>query len=138
MIYREKNGLLFIRFDNHENFFEALKDTLKNTGIRSGVVINGIGMLRDFELGWFNIQAMRYEKHSFSVPHELLSLQGNIALKDNETFVHLHASLAGPSHECVGGHLFNATVCNTAELFIQKAETLSLKRVKGEQFSPLS
>ncbi|OAA30035.1 DNA-binding protein [Kosmotoga arenicorallina S304] len=138
MIYREESNILFIRFDNHENFFESLKNVLHDTGISSGIIISGIGMLRDFELGWFNIQGMRYEKHFFSMPHELLSLQGNIALKDSEVFVHLHASLAGPSHECLGGHLFGATVCNTVELFIQKANALSLKRIAGEQFSPLT
>ncbi|AKI98018.1 PPC domain-containing DNA-binding protein [Kosmotoga pacifica] len=137
MIYRETDDILFVRLDNHEDFYESLQKVLVDTGTKSGIVINGIGMLRDFELGWFNIQCTRYEKKRYSMPHELLSLQGNIALKNGEIFIHLHASLAGPSNEAFGGHLFGGAVCNTAEIFILKTPGLSLKRGEGELFNPL-
>lgn len=94
-------------------------------------------MLKEFEIGYFNINKKQYEKEYFDEPYELLSLAGNISVKDNEIFPHLHASLAGADKNVIGGHLFKAKVCNTVELFI-KIVQIELIREKGEFFRPLN
>ncbi len=134
--YRVDGEKVFIRMDDGEDFYETLYGVLNELGWKSGIVLNAIGMLKDFEIGWFNTQKSEYEKEYISVPHELVSVQGNISDKDGEPFAHLHVSLAGPSRSIVGGHLFKATVCNTVEMFILKSN-LNLFRVKGETFRPL-
>ncbi len=122
MLVKEKENVVLIRMDDGEDFFEALYRALKSLGMNSGVVAGAIGMLRDFEIGWFDVEKGEYEKEFVSVPHELVSVQGNISLKENEPFAHLHVSLAGPSRTVVGGHLFSARVCNTVEMFVCKTE----------------
>ncbi len=136
MKYRLDGDLLFIRMDDGEDFYETLYGVLKEVGWKSGVVLGAIGMLKDFEIGWFNVQKGEYEKEFISVPHELVSVQGNLSDKDGEVFAHLHVSLAGPSRSIVGGHLFKATACNTVEMFILRSN-LNLYRVKGGNFRPL-
>ena len=76
-------------------FFDALLGVLKKENIVSAVVLSGIGMLKDFEIGYFNTETKQYETALFEKPCELISLSGNITLKDNEIFPHLHVSLQG-------------------------------------------
>ena len=115
-----KGDLVFVRMDDGEDFFEDLEVVFRETGIRSASVIGAIGMLRDFEIGWFNVEKGEYEREFVSVPHELLSVQGNVSLLDGKPFLHAHVSLAGPSRSVVGGHLFKGVVCNTVEMFLLK------------------
>ena len=137
MIYREDEKILFIRMDDGENFVENLEKVLRETGITSGVIISGIGMLKDFEIGWFNVEKKIYEKEQVSVPHELVSISGNISSLEGNPFAHMHVSLAGPSRALCGGHLFSGIVCNTVELFILKSPSLELKRALSKGFKAL-
>ncbi len=136
MKYRLEGDVLFIRMDDGEDFYETLYGILKEVGWKSGVILNAIGMLREFEIGWFNVQKGTYEKEFVSMPHELVSVQGNISDRDGEAFAHFHVSLAGPARNIIGGHLFKATVCNTVEMFIMKSN-LNLFRAQGGNFRPL-
>lgn len=136
MIFKIVKDILFIRFDHGESLFENLYSVLEENHIKSGVFLSGIGMLSGFEIGWFNIETKLYEKESFLEPYELLSLSGNLSIKDASLFAHFHASLSGRDHRVIGGHLFSGTVCNTVECFFKPFE-LPLKRLPGTSFRPL-
>ena len=136
MKYKIGGDILFLRMDDGEDFYEILGKVLKETGWKSAVVLSAIGMLKDFEIGWFNVQKGEYEREVVSIPHELVSVQGNVSDRDGEPFAHLHVSLAGPSRGVIGGHLFGATVCNTVEMFLRKIE-MKLFRASGNVFRPL-
>ncbi|MCD6449185.1 MAG: DNA-binding protein [Thermotogaceae bacterium] len=133
MICKKDGEYLFIRMDDGEDFYEILYKVLKKEGIFSGIVINAIGMLKDFEIGWFNMEKIEYEREKISVPHELVSTNGNVSDRDGEPFAHLHVALAGPARNIVGGHLFSAKVCNTVEMFIKKLD-INLYRKEGKTF----
>jgi len=102
-------------------------------GTGNWLVLGGIGMLRDFELGYFD--GKEYHKRTFAEPHELVSLQGTVVAdgpgtpgiptsETNETgtseggnpIAHLHAVLAGPDLAPVAGHLFGGVVGVTLEV----------------------
>ena len=136
MKYGMEGDILFIRMDHGEDFYETLNGVLKELGMKSAVVLNGIGMLKEFEIGWFNMDRKEYEREYISVPHELVSMTGNVSDRDGEPFAHLHVALAGPSRSIVGGHLFKATVCNTVEMFIKKLD-MPLYRTPGDTFRAL-
>ncbi|APT75204.1 DNA-binding protein [Marinitoga sp. 1137] len=137
MIYKIDKDILFIRLDDGEKIFESIYEIFEKENIVSGIVLNGIGMLKDFEIGWFNISTKKYEKEFISVPHELITTNGNISLNKNAPFAHLHVALGGPSRSVIGGHLFNGTVCNTIEMFV-KILNIKLYREEGETFKPLN
>lgn len=100
----------------------------KPGGTGNWLVLGGIGMLRDFELGYFDGQ--EYHKRTFVEPYELVALQGTVVADGpggsvgpngadgpgGHPIAHLHATLAGPDHKCVGGHLFHGLVGVTLEL----------------------
>jgi hypothetical protein len=116
---------------------ESLHFKLNEARLNSGIVISGIGMLKNVTIGWFNLDTSEYEDTTYPEPYEVLSLSGNISLKDGSPFAHVHVSLAGRDNKVIGGHLFSGTVCNTIELFILESKSLELIRQKGDTFRPL-
>ncbi|MGC9321847.1 MAG: PPC domain-containing DNA-binding protein [Kosmotogaceae bacterium] len=137
MIFGKGERLLFFRFEDGEDFIDAFVQVLSENGLDSLVVISGIGMLRDFKIGWFNMATKQYETEYISAPHELLHVSGNVSLKGSSLFPHLHVALSGPSRSAVGGHLFGGTVCNTTELFAVRTGDLKLIRDASGAATPL-
>jgi len=105
---------------------EDLISGLSSLGVDSAIVLCGIGMLREFELGYWNGEA--YERHRFVAPVELVSLQGTIASLDGERVIHLHACVAQQDGTTRGGHLFAGTVHNTAEIALREPPGIVLER----------
>ncbi len=137
MLTLREGNWIFIRMDDGEDFYEILDMVLKKYDMESGLVFGGAGMLRDFEIGWFNDKIGSYEKEEVKTPCELISLNGNISLKDGTPFAHIHASLGKPDKSVIGGHLFRATVNNTVEMALLKFDKIWLEREKKEGFRPL-
>ena len=109
---------------------EDLLGELRGFSADSAVVVCGIGMLREIELGYWNGEV--YEKHRLDPPVELVSLQGTIARSGDERVVHVHACVAKRDGSTVGGHLFTGTVHNTAEVALRLPEGIALERRQEE------
>ncbi|MGC9139971.1 PPC domain-containing DNA-binding protein, partial [Athalassotoga sp.] len=138
MIFDMKEGnLIFVRFDTNDDFFESLYSVVEKYSMNAGVILSGMGMLKDFEIGWFNTEKDQYEKIKIETPHELVALTGNIARKEGKPFAHIHVALAGPDKKLVGGHLFSAKVNITNEIFIYKIDSMKFERVAYGSFNKL-
>jgi len=122
MIKVERGNELMVRFQDGE----ALPAGLAGLGVESGVILNGVGMLRDLKLGYWDGE--KYVTEEIPEPVELLSLQGNIGRKDGETIVHPHVTVAKKGGAAYGGHLLQGTVNNTAEVFVYKLANVRLVR----------
>jgi len=106
---------------------EDLMARLAGLGLDSGIIVAGIGMVRDAELGYWNGET--YEIHSIPEACELLAMQGNIGCReDGEKVVHAHLTLARRDGTVAGGHLVRATVENTVEAFLQDLPGVALLR----------
>ncbi|MEM3444798.1 MAG: DUF296 domain-containing protein [Thermoplasmata archaeon] len=127
MQYAKEGNYFVLKAEDGENLFEVLESFIRAEQVNSGVILAGIGMLRDFELGYFD--GNEYHRKKYRKPHELVSIKGTIA----DGVLHLHAALANEKHELIGGHLFKATTCILNEIFIQKLEKVKLARVKNEK-----
>ncbi len=128
MIHRKEGNLIFVKMDKGEDLFSSLEKLIEIYGIKGGTVLSGIGMLRDFEIGYFN--GKEYEKKFVEKNHELVALHGSISLE--EPRLHLHVGLAGPDHQIIGGHLFGGKVDPLLEITIA-ISTFPMKRVYNEK-----
>ena len=100
---------------------------LRALGGESALILTGIGMVREAELGYWN--GKEYETHAHPAPAELISLQGNLALDETGAqIVHAHVSLSGQDGSVHGGHLIRAVVHNTLELSLIALEGIALER----------
>lgn len=101
-----------------EDLIEAIIKMVQNHKIQSGL-INCIGALKKFTIGYFNIETKIYERKTFEEYIELVSCIGNIAFKDGEPIIHLHISIGNREYSVMGGHLFQpAIVSITGEVYI--------------------
>src|SRR5207253_8107347 len=78
----------------------------------------GVGAISDADIGYFDPQTNTYLHNQQNEQAELLSLTGNLALKDNAPFFHVHVALGMRDGSARGGHLFEATVRPTVELVL--------------------
>ena len=117
MKYKINNNKIFISLQTGDEIIESITNVLKEEKIYSGM-INGIGAINQVELGFYNLEFKKYKKESFNNDYELTSLMGNIALKDEVPFVHIHINMSDDNFKVLGGHLFSAVTAASVEVII--------------------
>jgi len=78
----------------------------------------GIGAVLEAELAFYSLAKKKYIFKKLEKPQEIVSLTGNIALVENKPFLHIHAVLANDDFICSGGHLKEAVVGATGEIYL--------------------
>jgi len=84
--------------------------------------INGLGGFITATLGWGDPPKGAFKKIAIDQKCELVSLIGNISLRDGKPYVHLHAVVSFPDGSTKGGHLIDAHISPIAEIFIMETE----------------
>jgi uncharacterized protein len=80
---------------------------------------SAIGAVRDPEVAWFDESRKQYKAMSLHEQMEVVALSGDIALgADGQPVVHTHLVLARSDGQSWGGHLIEATVSPTLELYV--------------------
>src|ERR1700685_3259212 len=83
----------------------------------AGSSFKAIGALSSAKVGWFNWETKAYEiAAEFKEQIEVLSLIGDIALKDSRPVVHAHLIVGKRDGTAHGGHLIEAYVRPTLEV----------------------
>jgi uncharacterized protein len=107
--------------DAGEEILSSLTNFAKAQRLK-GSSFHAIGALSRVELGWFNWESKKYQTVvRFDEQVELLSLIGDIAIKDSEPQIHAHLVVGRADGTAHGGHLLNATVRPTCELISPRA-----------------
>jgi predicted DNA-binding protein with PD1-like motif len=112
---------------------EIAGELLRVSNEQSGSSFKAIGALSYAKLGWFNWETKKYQPAC--VPDEqveLLSLIGDIALKDGEPQVHAHVVVGRCDGTAHGGHLIEARVRPTCELILTESPTHLQKQLDPE------
>jgi predicted DNA-binding protein with PD1-like motif len=128
------DGFNFVlRLDMGEQVVDSIKKFVKDNNIKSGF-ITGIGGLTWAELGFYDMTAKAYVWSRFEEALELLNVTGSIAWMNKEPILHLHATVSDASQYARGGHLNEASVSGTVEIFIHVLdEDKVLKRYKDKK-----
>ena len=130
MIAKKEGNTVLIKLDDGEDLMEKLTEALSLLRVRHGVILTGIGMLKDFEIGYYNGE--EYEKEMHEEPHELVAMHGSVAWVDGKHDLHIHVGLAGKDHRLIGGHLLKAKVCVLNEISVLATERIEITRKKDE------
>jgi uncharacterized protein len=100
----------------------------------SGSSFKAIGALSSVKLGWFDWKTKKYKTAAaLREQVELLSLIGDIALKDGRPQVHAHAVVGRSDGRAYGGHLLEGKVRPTCEIILTESP-VGMQR----QFDPKS
>ena len=134
--------VIFTRLRPGEDLFKTLTEVCKENGLERAVILSAIGSLcdvafRDLKTGIdLSVNVDKTNLMKEYGPFELLTLEGNVvplvgefgALKDGDLVLHLHATLGTAYGNVFGGHLFEATIFTTTEIFIAKAKNSAVKK----------
>jgi len=117
-----------------EDLIDSIIQMIKVHNIKSGL-INCIGALKTFTLGYFDVDSKEYLKKKFDEYVELVSCMGNISFKDGEPIVHLHISIGTKDYKIFGGHLFQPSIVSiTGEVYIFEIDK-KLNRANDPQYN---
>jgi len=125
-LHTREGDVLLVKLEDGEDVHAKLAEICEQHDFKSGWVLGGIGILRQFTLGYFT--GKEYIKRQFEEPHELLSMSGSITL-DAKVPIHLHCSVSSKNFEAYGGHLFEGRANVLNEILIRRFERMKLGRV---------
>ena len=89
------------------------------------LVVSGLGMISEFELGYFD--RGNYLKKRCDEPHELLSMQGTVATQGDPR-IHIHVTVASREHDAFGGHLMRGRAWMSNEIGLIRLDRLTSSR----------
>ncbi len=122
------------KIEPNEDLISSIIDLVKKYDIISGI-INCIGALKKFTIGFFDINSKNYKMETFDEYVELISCIGNVSYKDNEPLIHLHVTLGRNDYSVIGGHLSQPSIISvTGEVKIFEFDQ-KLKRINDPQFN---
>ena len=127
MRYQRFGNRLQIRIESGENVLEPLVELARREGLGYGLV-SGLGAVRWVRLAYLNADTTEYEPHEVTEQLEVVSLIGNLAVRDGEPFFHLHISLARRDLTTFGGHFLDAIAHPTLEVSIQPEDGTIVRR----------
>ena len=102
-----------------EELITTLTAFCEQAGIKNAV-FQGIGAVERVQIGYYDLGKKEYFFRNEDGVFEVASMQGNVALVDGKPFIHAHAVLsrADESCACIGGHIKEAYVAVTLEVFL--------------------
>lgn len=119
-----------VRIESGEAAIETLTAFLSSEQI-AFANLSAAGAVRSARLGYWNAQTREYEYRDFEEQLEVVSFQGNASLKDDEPFLHIHGVFGRRDFSVVGGHLKEAWVYPTLEVWL-RTEALEVRRAPDQ------
>jgi len=121
MKYKQSGNFYQVYLEKNESAVEDLTKFLNDQNIENGL-INGIGAVKNVELGSYDLQTKEYHRKAFNDDHELISYSGNIMLLDGTPFIHAHATIGNHDMKLFGGHVFKMDIAVVGEFIVQKID----------------
>ncbi len=118
MQYTKSADCYLLRLDPDEDIVEKITWFADDRRIDNGIV-TGIGSVHHAVLGYFDRATREYLRRTVEPDCEIVSLKGNVAVKEGKPFAHLHATLGTRDYQALAGHLFEGKVAATCELVVR-------------------
>jgi len=117
---------VLLKLDHGENILESIEEVIDGEKT-SLLVVMGIGMITDFELGYFDRDKRKYVTKVFDEPHELTMMQGSVAREGNPR-MHIHTVVADKEHHTSGGHLLKGFAWMSNEIGFLRLKGVDTRR----------
>ena len=118
MKYRVFGEKIALRLEKGDKIMECIKDICTRvTAVKAGI-ISGLGACRTATLGVYNLPGKEYIPHDYEGNLELASLTGNVSQMNGEVYLHIHAVFGDEKGNVYAGHLNEAEISATGEIFI--------------------
>jgi hypothetical protein len=116
------------RLAKGQDLLAALEKLAQEHSITLGEV-SAIGAVSQARIGYYNQAERKYYYIDLARPLEILSLIGNISVKDGKPMVHAHVTLGDEDGQAFGGHLAEGTLVFACEFaLLEHQSAISLVR----------
>lgn len=124
-------------FDDGDEAASGLLAFARDQGL-GAAHLTAIGGFSDMVLGYYDRTRKEYKRIPIAEQCEVLSLIGDVALKENgEPQVHAHVVVGKADGTTMGGHLLEAHVWPTLEVVIVKSPAFLQRKMDEEAGLPL-
>ena len=128
---KEEKNIIIIQLFPDEEVNNKLKEACRKHDIKTGIIISGIGQLKNAKLGYFRSKG-NYTLENFDKHLEILSLTGNICKQKKDYILHLHAVLGDEEKNAIGGHFFEGKISVTGEIILLKTNLDFQRKIDKE------
>ena len=137
LLHEESGQKTFaVIFDTGDEVVSGLLALAKEKGL-AGSYFKAIGAFSDVTFGFFDLGTKDYQKIQINEQVEVLSLIGDIALIKGEPKVHAHVVVGKADGTAHGGHLMEAHVRPTLEVFVVESPERLVRKIDDETGLPL-
>ena len=126
MVYKRFGDKLVIRLKKGDKLVESVREILEKENVKAGF-LTGIGATDNLEVGLFDTKTKDYNIKKYEEDLEIANLCGNISNKDGKLYTHFHITCGRVEDNAqkgqipgsaIGGHLNEAIISLTAEIFV--------------------
>jgi len=111
-------GTYTLNFAKGEEVMTGLSAFLKKENIQAGHIA-GLGAASKLTIAYYNLETKEYEKKEYTENVEILSLVGNVGVKENnELVVHMHGTFGRRDFSVFGGHVFEIIISGAGEIHL--------------------
>ena len=112
-----------IRVKPGEELLTQIKAYCEKRKIRSAVITHIIGSFSSAKLGFLKVLPGKYITKEIKGPLEIVACQGTIGTmaSTGELVLHIHGLVSDES-KAIGGHINQAIIFSTAEVFIEETD----------------
>ena len=126
--YKEIPGKRYVlSLDNHVEIVEALAAFCREKKVRAGQVL-GLGAISEATFRFLDPATKQYVDKTFAEQMEITNLTGNISVKGDAPYLHIHLTCSRRDYTCVGGHLLSARINGACELVVEDFGDASIGR----------
>jgi uncharacterized protein len=113
---------IILRIDKSEDVVKSITEFCTKERINNAY-FTGIGAVGKLTCGYYNLEEKQYHFTEYSEPLEVVSLTGNVMLKDGTPFVHVHGVFTDIENKAFGGHVVEMNVHVVLEVMLTPLST---------------
>ena len=132
----DEEGRYLVVFDKGDEVVESLLEFARQAQV-TAASFTAIGAFSGVTLGFFERERKDYKRIPLDEQVEVLTLAGDIAVKNGEPQVHAHVVVGKPDGSAWGGHLLAGYVWPTLELVLVESPTEFHRTLDEETGLPL-
>ena len=126
MRYQRFGERYIVRLETGEPIIHTLTGFLQAERIEFAN-LSAAGAVNQVRLAYWNAETRAYEEREFQEQLEVVSFEGNAALKDGAPFLHLHGVFGRRDFSPIAGHIKEARVHPTLEVWL-RTEDVAVRR----------
>ncbi|MCA9364031.1 DUF296 domain-containing protein [Candidatus Kaiserbacteria bacterium] len=117
-LIHQDSAVYTLNFERGDRIVSLLQTFLEQEQI-TAAHLTGLGAASEIEIAYYNLDTKTYERTTITENLEIVSLVGNVGVKeDGGRVIHIHGTFGRHDLSVVGGHVFDIVVSGAGEVHL--------------------